>query len=56
MVIVSTDSVNIELSELDIKLIVQDLKIWVGDFPSSGCEVSVIWQKELKELIEKLQT
>lgn len=48
-------AMNIELSELDTKLIVQSLKIWAGDFPKSGCEPSVIWQKELRKLIEKIK-
>ncbi len=45
---------NVKLTELEIKLLIQALKIWHGDFPSSGCEPSVIWEKELQELIEKL--
>lgn len=44
---------NIELSEVEIKLIVQALKIWHGDFPSSNCTASLVWEKELAQLIEK---
>ncbi len=47
--------INIELLEVEIKLIVQALKIWHGDFPSSNCTASTIWEKELKQLIEKLE-
>ena len=47
---------NIELSDIEIRLIVQALKIWVGDFPDSKCIPSHIWIKELRELIEKLKS
>jgi hypothetical protein len=46
---------DIELTEVEVKLIVQALKIWHGDFPSSNCTASIIWEKELKQLIEKLE-
>ncbi len=43
-----------ELTDKDIKIIVQSLKIWRGDFPETKCEPSLIWQRELTELINRL--
>ena len=34
-------------------IIRQALRVWRGDFPDSGCEPSLLWQKELTKLIDK---
>lgn len=45
---------NLEFTEMDLRIIKQALKIWHGDYPDTNCEPSVIWAKEIKELIEKV--
>jgi hypothetical protein len=45
----------IELTEVEVRVIVQAMKVWVGDFPETNCIPSLIWKKELRELIKKLQ-
>jgi len=46
----------IELSPKELKLVRQALKVWRGDFyASEGFQPSLVWQKELSELIDKLE-
>ena len=44
---------QVELTEKDMRIIMQAMKVWVGDFPDTNCIPSSLWQEELKELIEK---
>ncbi|KKL78870.1 hypothetical protein LCGC14_2020500 [marine sediment metagenome] len=43
-------------TDMELKLIVQALKVWHGDFPDSGCKPSLVWSRELEELIKKLES
>lgn len=44
----------IELSEKETCLISQACRIWLGEFPDTGCKPSKIWTKELKSILAKL--
>jgi hypothetical protein len=53
---------NIEFTELEIKLIKQALRIWRGDFPITGeypnnriAYPTRIWQKEVSGVIDKIE-
>ena len=43
-----------DLSELQFRLVINALKIWRGDFRSSGEGQTAIWSREITELLEKL--
>jgi len=42
------------LSESEMRITRQALKIWRGDYPESGCKPTLVWQKEVGQIIDKL--
>lgn len=56
IIIAPTDilTVKIELDEKEVRVLLQTVKIWLGEFPDTNCKPSLIWANELKELKAKL--
>ena len=49
-----TPTVKIELDEKEARLLLQTVKIWLGECPDTNCKPSLIWTNELKKLKAKL--
>lgn len=46
---------EISLTECEIKVLCQAVRIWLGEFPDTGCKPTYVWKNELEALKKQLE-